>query len=247
MIGGRANCEDYKFNSGKTCKNNNGEGCCSDFSDCEWINREKGCVTSKYSKKKISKDEKRKRDKILETSNVYSPMGYFEGLDSKETKIRLKRMERGTKSSHKDPEAYKDFETDFRDGVRIKTKPSRYTKQWNKYFPNAKSLEEKARLTGVPLDIIKKVYNKGLAAWRTGHRPGANVQQWGYARVHSFLVKGKTFWTTDRKLAIQAMEESDKAREWFNSVDGLCDGKENRSKNGWCEKKDVCSKINCKN
>ena len=31
--------------------------------------------------------------------------------------------------SHTNPDAYKDFETDFEVGVRIKTKPSRYTKQ----------------------------------------------------------------------------------------------------------------------
>ena len=68
------------------------------------------------------------------------------------------------------------------------------------------------------------MYNKGLAAWRTGHRPKAHVQQWGYARVHSFLVKGKTFYTTDRKLALQATAESEKAANWFNWVDKLCDG-----------------------
>ena len=36
-------------------------------------------------------------------------------------------------------------------------------------------------------EIIKKVYDKGVAAWRTGHRVGAGAEQWGYARVHSFL------------------------------------------------------------
>jgi hypothetical protein len=39
-----------------------------------------------------------------------------------------------------------------------------------------------------------------MAAWRTGHRPGATQQQWGYARVHSFLLCGKTHYTTDSDL-----------------------------------------------
>ena len=26
---------------------------------------------------------------------------------------------------------------------------------------------------------ILKIYNKGLDAWKTGHRPGATGQQWG--------------------------------------------------------------------
>ncbi len=192
----------------------------------------------------LSDSQKLEKNRILKDANVYAPDGYFTGLTPEETTKRLKRMKEGSQKSHKDPNAYRDFETDFRDGERIKTKPSRYTKQWKSYFPNANSLEEKAKLTGVPIQIIEKVYNKGLAAWRTGHRPGANVQQWGYARVHSFLVKGKTFYTTDRKLALQAIAESEKAANWFNWVDGLCDGVENRLKNTWCEK--ACNKTKCK-
>ena len=138
----------------------------------------------------------------------------FADFKAKREAKRLERMKKGTKMSHKDPDAYRDFETDFRDGVRIKTKPSRYTKQWEKYFPNAKSLRQKSRKTGVPLDILEKVNEKGMAAWRTGHRPGANIHQWGYARVHSFLVKGKTFYTTDRKLALRAMKNK-KAKKWL--------------------------------
>ena len=177
---------------------------------------------------------KNKKD-ILKNSKMYAPDRYFKGLNKTQTKKRLKRMEKGTKMSHKNPDAYKDFKTDFEDGIRIKTKLSGYTKQWNKYFPDAKSLKSKSEKTGVPLNILQKVNNKGMAAWRTGHRPGANVQQWGYARVHSFLVKGKTFYTSDRKLAIEAMKNN-KAKKWFNSIEGLCDGYKNKKKNKWCEK-----------
>lgn len=181
---------------------------------------------------------------ILDNAKVYAPDKYFEGLNADETKKRLKRIEKGSKTDHRDPEAYKDFETDFRDGERIKTKPSRYTKQWKKFFPNATSLESKSELTGVPLEIVKKVFDKGMAAWRTGHRPGANAQQWGYARVHSFLVKGKAFYTADRSLGIQAIEESEKAASWFDWVEGLCDGENYNNNSKWCKK--ACLKVNCK-
>ena len=40
-----------------------------------------------------------------------------------------------------------------------------------------------------------------MAAWRTGHRPGASQQAWAYARVSSFLTKGKTYYTADADLA----------------------------------------------
>ncbi len=99
--------------------------------------------------------------------------------------------------SHKNPAAYKPFATD----KGVKTKTSGYTKKWYKRFPQAKSLAQKAKASGVPLRYIKQVYNLGLAAWRTGHRPGATQQQWGYARVHSFLTHGKTYHTADSDIA----------------------------------------------
>ncbi len=49
---------------------------------------------------------------------------------------------------------------------------------------------------------LKKSFSKGLAAWGSGgHRPGASQFNWGDARVHSLLVGGKTYWSTDKKQA----------------------------------------------
>jgi hypothetical protein len=56
-----------------------------------------------------------------------------------------------------------------------------------------------------------------MAAWRTGHRPGATEQQWGYARVHSFLLKGKTYHTTDSDLVSEAKTSSKAAKKYWNS------------------------------
>ena len=64
------------------------------------------------------------------------------------------------------------------------------------------ALKTKAKETGVPIGIIRAVMRRGLAAWKTGHRPGANQQQWGYARVNSFLTKGEGTWgKADKDLA----------------------------------------------
>ena len=57
-----------------------------------------------------------------------------------------------------------------------------------------KSLAKKAKASGMPLGILRKVYNRGVAAWKTGHRPGATQAQWGYARVNSFLTKQPGTW-----------------------------------------------------
>jgi len=63
-----------------------------------------------------------------------------------------------------------------------------------------KSLKKKAEKTGIPYGILKKVFDRGVAAWRTGHRPGTTPTQWGLARVNSFATGGKTQKTTDADL-----------------------------------------------
>lgn len=64
------------------------------------------------------------------------------------------------------------------------------------------ALQKKADKSGMPLGILKKVYDRGVAAWRTGHRPGTNPQQWGLARVNSFVTKSKGTWGgADKDLA----------------------------------------------
>lgn len=52
------------------------------------------------------------------------------------------------------------------------------------------ALKNKAEKSNAPLGALTQVYNKGLAAWRTGHRPGAGQHQWAMARVNSFLAGG---------------------------------------------------------
>lgn len=54
----------------------------------------------------------------------------------------------------------------------------------------AASLKNKAKSANAPLGALRAIYNKGLAAWRTGHRPGAGQHQWAMARVNSVLAGG---------------------------------------------------------
>jgi hypothetical protein len=51
-------------------------------------------------------------------------------------------------------------------------------------------LKNKAEKSGISYSILKQVYDRGMAAWKTGHRPGASQQQWAYARVNSFITGG---------------------------------------------------------
>jgi nicotinic acid mononucleotide adenylyltransferase len=56
------------------------------------------------------------------------------------------------------------------------------------------ALKKKSEKSDIPLGILRQVYNRGMAAWKTGHRPGATQQQWGFARVNSFVTKSKGTW-----------------------------------------------------
>ena len=67
-----------------------------------------------------------------------------------------------------------------------------------------KGLQNKAKKTGMPYNILKKVYDRGMAAWKGGHRPGATQQQWALARVNSFVTKSSGTWGgADKDLAKQ--------------------------------------------
>lgn len=142
------------------------------------------------------------------------PEKYYRGLSAKKKTQRRREIKKFGALGWKDPAAYVGFKTDR----GVKTRKSHYTADWYKLFPEAKSLAAKAKATGVPLRFIEASYNRGMAAWRTGHRPGATQQQWGYARVHSFLLKGKTFHTTDSDLAREAIATSASARKWYHSL-----------------------------
>ena len=140
---------------------------------------------------------------------MYLPDKYFSGLSRKNKETRKKEIRKYGSKSFKDPRAYVGFKTD----KGIKTKTSSYTRKFFKLYPKAKTLKQKSQATGVPLRIIKESYNRGLAAWRTGHRPGATQQQWGYARVHSLLTCGKTYYTADSDLVKKTKPWCKKSKE----------------------------------
>ena len=69
-------------------------------------------------------------------------------------------------------------------------------------------LVTKAKKSGMPYGILKKVYDRGMAAYKTGHRPGTTAQQWAFARVNSFVTKSAGTWgKADADLAKQVRGE----------------------------------------
>lgn len=127
---------------------------------------------------------------------MYWPKKYSRGLTRRENAQRKRSATRRTRMSWKDPKAYVPWKTD-----KVKTRQSSYTSRFHKKCPGATTLPKVSKCTGVPAKTLRKVYNRGMAAWRTGHRPGASQHAWGMARVHSFVLHGKTWRTADKDLA----------------------------------------------
>ena len=81
-------------------------------------------------------------------------------------------------------------------------------------------LKKKSEKSGISYSILKAVYDRGMAAWQGGHRPGTTPQQWAFARVNSFITKGSGTWgKADKDLAskVSKNEEFSKfaeALEW---------------------------------
>jgi hypothetical protein len=124
---------------------------------------------------------------------------YYSGLSPSTAAKRKAQFKKQADMPDNDPSAYKPAPGD----ADAKTKPSKYTKAYHDRFGEAASdtaLDNKAKKSGISKGTLKKVYNRGVAAWKSGHRPGTTPSQWGMARVNSFITGGKTRTTADKDL-----------------------------------------------
>jgi len=155
----------------------------------------------------------------MKATRKYHPSRYYSGLSKTQKAKREREIRRFGSKGWKDSSAYVGFKTD----KGVKTRTSSYVQTLRRRFrkmglsdTETRSLRQKAKHTGIPYKIILAVFNRGMAAWRTGHRPGATEQQWGYARVASFLTCGKTYWGPDSDLARQC-----KSAKWWNGCSSV--------------------------
>ena len=141
------------------------------------------------------------QDKDIEDKEGTQPAKYHKGL-SKSTKQKRDAHFKAKKSG----EAPGDADAE--------TKPSKHTVKAKQMFGEDSGLQAKADKSGISKGILQKVYNRGLAAYKTGHRPGTTAPQWAMARVNSFITKGKGTWGgADQDLAKQAKGKSEEVEE----------------------------------
>ena len=164
-------------------------------------------------------EQRVKQDKDIKDKDGSQPAKYHSGL-SKDTKQKRDAHFKAKKSGP----APGDDEG--------KTKKSVHTKKFEKQFGEETVIVEKitglvnkAEKSGISYGILKKVYDRGLAAYKTGHRPGTTAPQWAFARVNSFITKGSGTWgKADKDLANKVKGESFVADEDFTMDEACWDG-----------------------
>ena len=139
-------------------------------------------------------DEGVKQDSDIKDKKGTQPAKYYAGDMSKSTKEKRAAHFAKKKSGPAPGDA------------SAETKPSKHTKKYKQMFgEEIEGLKNKAEKSGISYGILKKVYDWGMAAYKTGHRPGTTPQQWAMARVNSFVTKGKGTWGgADKDLAAKA-------------------------------------------
>ena len=153
-----------------------------------------------------SLEEKRvAQDKDVKSKPGTQPKKNYKTLSKSE---KEKRAAHFAKQKYRKSDDYDDYKPAPGD-KGAKTKPSKHTKKFKQMYGEVadlnekiKGLENKAKKSGMPYGILKKVYDRGMAAWKGGHRPGTTQQQWAFARVNSFVTKSSGTWgKADKDLA----------------------------------------------
>ena len=135
---------------------------------------------------------------------MFESDAYHSGLSKSSKAKRQAQFKKQADMDDDDPNAYKPAVGDKTEKTRKSTHKTKMQKMYPDVYEGKadKSLAKKAKASGMPLGILRQVYNRGVAAWKTGHRPGTTPEQWGHARVNSFVTKSSGTWgKADKDLA----------------------------------------------
>lgn len=107
---------------------------------------------------------------------------------------------------------------------RMKTYRERFLARYDLPSDMSLSIDDISYLTDIPTSILQSVYNRGVGAWKSNiasvrikgtfaknpdttkypRSTRLSKEQWGMARIYSFVMGGKTAKTADRDLAEEA-------------------------------------------
>ena len=115
------------------------------------------------------------------------PKKYTRGLSKRDSAKQTKALRKARKS-------YKRGKYVDRPKLKsYKKKESGWTAKFHKRYPNAKTVPQIARATGIPAKALNAVKRKGMGAYySSGSRPNQTAQSWGKARMYSYILGGPT-------------------------------------------------------
>ena len=115
------------------------------------------------------------------------PKKYTRGLSKRDSAKQSKALRTARKSYKKGK---------YVDRPKLKSykkKESGWTAKFHKRYPNAKTVPQIARATGIPSKVLNAVKRKGMGAYySSGSRPNQTSQSWGKARMYSYILGGPT-------------------------------------------------------
>ena len=133
----------------------------------------------KHYRKRSKKRSRKRRSSI--------PKHYTGKLSRKDKKSQLKEL----KKSQKD---YKEGKYHTRKKMKsFKNKKSGWTQQFKNKYPEAKSLSQISKVTGIPKGALTAVKKKGMGAYySSGSRPNQTAESWGLARMYAYILGSPT-------------------------------------------------------
>ena len=82
--------------------------------------------------------------------------------------------------------------------------------------PTYKAIKKKSKKSGIDEEVLGEVYDRGMEAW--SEETGVTQQQYAFARVNSFINKGKTFYNEDADLQEKTMKGDDPCWKGYEMV-----------------------------
>ena len=87
------------------------------------------------------------------------------------------------------------------------TYKEKFNKRYNQPLDKSNSIEDISRLTGYKLAGLKKIFDKGIGAFKTNPqsvRPGiTSPEQWAYARLYASVSPGSKSSKVDKDLLVK--------------------------------------------
>jgi hypothetical protein len=121
------------------------------------------------------------------------PKHYVSGLSRKDKKKQIKSLKRSRKSYKKKTKSKKQKYYTRPKLKSFQSKPSQWTRKFKKLYPEANTMNDIARVSGIPRKALQEVKKKGMGAYySSGSRPNQTAKSWGIARMYAYIMGSPT-------------------------------------------------------